>query len=130
MKFHAKISLIQRPNLWGISYNKHFSSNVKSSCHEFSVDNVQVREKYLKYSSKACRVDQVPSIVTYIAGKYPEGFLHGPASSLKTKTIIYPCDLFRCRLDCPCQLCRFKQPHCITASSTSNMSCEDCSFER
>ena len=130
MKFHGKISLIQRPKLWGKSYDKHFNHYVKSSCHEFSVDNVQVRDKYMKYSSKVCSVDEVPSLVTYIAGKYPEGFLHGPASSLKSKTIIYPCDSFKCQLDCPCHLCRFKQPCCITASSTSNFTCGDCSFCR
>ena len=75
MKFHAKIALLKRPFLWGKSEDKNFDHYVKSSCHEFSVENVQVREKYMKYISKVCSVDEVPSLVTYIAGKYPEGFL-------------------------------------------------------
>ena len=127
MKFHAKISLLKRPFLWGKSKDKSFDHYVKSSCHEFSVESVDLQEKFLVYSSSSVRVSEVPSTVTYIAGKYPEGSLHGPASSRVSKSIIYPCGEFRCRLDCPCHLCRKKAPNCLKAASNSSLACGDCS---
>ena len=47
MKFHAKISLLGRPFLWGKSEDKNFDHYVKSSCHEFSVESVDLQEKFL-----------------------------------------------------------------------------------
>ena len=126
MKFQGHFSLIQQPYLWGKSDDTNFSHYVKSSCHEFSAESVEFDDKYLHYSSSTPPVSKVPSTVTYIAGKYPEGFLHGPASSLVSKSIIYPCNKFRCRLDCPCNLCRMKRPLCLKAENSSN-TCGDCS---
>ena len=126
MKFHAKISLLGRPFLWGKSDDKNFDHYVKSSCHEFSAVNVDLQEKFLVYNSSSRPVSEVPSTVTYIAGKYPEGSLHGPASSIVSKSIIYPCEEFRCRLECPCHLCRKKAPHCLKAANCSS-ACGDCS---
>ena len=37
--------------------------------------------------------------------------LYGPAS-LRDKTLIYPCSLFRCRIGCPCNMCRNKLTKC------------------
>jgi len=130
MKFHGKIALIQQPRLWGKAHNKHLDPrfSVKGSCFEFSVENVEVVEKHLVYSSEIRLVHENPSNVTFKAEKYPDGFLHGPASSLKSKSIIYPCNFFRCRIDCPCHLCRFKQPLCM--KSSSNYHCGDCSLCR
>ena len=126
MKFHAKISLLGRPFLWGKSDDKNFDHYVKSSCHEFSAVNVDLQERFLVYNSSSRPVSEVPSTVTYIAGKYPEGSLHGPASSIVSKSIIYPCEEFRCRLECPCHLCRKKAPHCLKAANCSS-ACGDCS---
>ena len=36
----------------------------------------------------------------------PTSFLHGPASSRDTRTIIYPCRRKHCRIGCPCPDCR------------------------
>ena len=120
MKFHAKISLLGRPFLWGKSDDKNFDHYVKSSCHEFSAVNVDLQEKFLVYNLSSRPVSEVPSTVTYIAGKYPEGSLHGPASSIVSKSIIYPCEEFRCQLECPCHLCRKKAPHCLKAVNCSS----------
>ena len=79
------------------------------------------------YSSSPGSVFEVPSTVTYIAGKYPEGSLHGPASSIVSKSIMYPCEEFRCRLDCACVLCRKKAPNCLKAPANCSIACGDCS---
>jgi hypothetical protein len=88
MKFHVKSSPLGRPFLWGKSEDKNFDHYVKSSCHEFFVESVDMQEKFLVYNSSFRSVFEVPSSVTYVAGKYPEGSLHGPASSIVTKSII------------------------------------------
>ena len=50
--------------------------------------------------------------VMLIAGKLVENErLYGPAS-LKDKTLIYPCEEFRCRVGCACKMCRNKLTHC------------------
>ena len=53
MKFHAKIALLKRPFLRGKSEDKNFDHYVKSSCHEFSVESVDLQEQFLVYSSRA-----------------------------------------------------------------------------
>ena len=123
MKFHAKIAEISVPCLWGPEDDKDYRN-----CHEFTVENVKLQEKFMKYSSRPCPVDEIPSDVSLIAGKYAEGFLHGPASSLSSKSIIYPCSEFQCKIDCPCQLCRYKSHYCIMSGSHigSEKNCELC----
>ena len=127
MKFHAKIALLKRPSLWGKSEDKNFDHYVKSSCHEFSAESEDLQEQFLVYSSSPGSVFEVPSTVTYIAGRYPEGSLHGPASSIVSKSIMYPCEEFRCRLDCACVLCRKKAPNCLKAPANGSIACGDCS---
>ena len=128
MKFHGKMRMISAPRLWGQS-DRFFDYNNESSCHEFSVKSVKIEEKYMLYSSSVRPVSEVPSDVVFIAGKYPEDFLHGPASSLVSRSIMYPCNKFRCRIDCPCQLCRFKIHHC--PDSISHLTtCTVCDFCR
>ena len=123
MKFHAKIAEISVPCLWGPEDDKDYRN-----CHEFTVENVKLQEKFMKYSSRPCPVDEIPSDVSLIAGKYAEGFLHGPASSLTSKSIIYPCSEFQCKIDCPCQLCRYRSHYCIMSGSHigSEKNCELC----
>ena len=46
--------------------------------------------------------------VKLIAGEVMEHeSLYGPAS-LKDKTLIYPCEAFKCQIECACQMCRMK----------------------
>ena len=49
-----------------------------------------------------------PAKVSLVTGRYAEGHLYGPASSLKDRSIIYPCNLHKCRVNCPCRICRMK----------------------
>ena len=54
-------------------------------------------------------------------------WLYGPATDLKMKTIIYPCERFRCLIPCPCLLCEKKNPAC---SSQGKCSCDECKLYR
>ena len=121
MKFHGQFKMLSAPCLWGKSNNSK-SYHHESSCHEFCVGDVEVKTDLMKFSSRPCPLDQVPSKVSFIAGEYSKNFLHGPASSRTSKSIVYPCNRFQCRIDCPCHLCRFKSIHC----TVSNKKCEDC----
>ena len=50
--------------------------------------------------------------VAMIAGQLVEKeSLYGPAS-LRDKTLIYPCEEFKCRVGCPCAMCRNKLGYC------------------
>ena len=66
-------------------------------CHEFFVKDVTFKGSPTKSRCKA--------IVSLVTGKYAESYLYGPASSLSDKSIIYPCQKFKCRLRCPCHRC-------------------------
>ena len=50
-------------------------------------------------------------------------WLYGPATDMKMKPIIYPCERFRCLIPCPCLLCEKKNPSC---SSQGKCSCDEC----
>ena len=50
-------------------------------------------------------------------------WLYGPATDRKTRTIIYPCERFKCLIPCSCLLCDKKNPSC---SSRGNCSCKEC----
>ena len=52
-----------------------------------------------------------------------EPWLFGPATDLKTRTIIYPCSRFKCLIPCPCLICEKKNPSC---SKRGKCSCEEC----
>ena len=68
------------------------------------------------YSAEAAKFYSAEAAyVTLVAVKFVGQIsFHGPAS-LKDRTIIYPCERFKCRAGCPCQLCRIKSPYCTTA---------------
>ena len=107
MRFKATFRLAHQPVLMGCSKSK---GSIKSSCHVFSVSDI-----------KSVLLD---AEVTLVAWEYPGNSLHGPASSKSDRTIIYPCDRFRCRVGCPCQLCRMKVPLCKKARTGET--CGDC----
>ena len=64
-------------------------------------------------------------IVRLVAVNYANENFHGPASSLHDKSIMYPCEHFKCRVGCPCRLCKAKLPYCT--ESKNNKTCGDCS---
>ena len=61
--------------------------------------------------------------IILVADQYSQSTLHGPASCLKGKSLIYPCDQFRCRIGCPCKMCG-KKVHCSQAGTKNT--CGDC----
>ena len=106
MRFKANYLQNERPLVIG--------TDADSSCHEFEVNAWQPDPK-----------DASNVTLDMIALGYSKGTLHGPASSLSDKTIIYPCGQFRCRIGCPCKLCRKLGAHCFTAGP--KVTCGDCS---
>jgi hypothetical protein len=52
-------------------------------------------------------------------------WLFGPATSLSSRSIIYPCRRYRCALPCPCLICRKKHPTCRVPSS-QGCNCQNC----
>ena len=111
---------LKQPRLHGHSMDPHRKHLYK--CHEF----ISVKEK-------KCDYDKMKAEATLVAGKYVnceinEGTMCGPASSLKTKTVIYPCDSNRCQIPCICQLCINKQTFCKISEchKTCEGSCIEC----
>ena len=112
MRFRGSFRLKEQPILHGCTTDSKFKydgSAFKLSCHEFTVDKV-----------KSEKVEAAE--VTFIAGKYVDGSLYGPASLLKDKTIIYTCKWYRCRLGCPCHLCRKKVNNCEKSGNAETCS--------
>ena len=110
MRFQATFRLTQQPVLMGYSKSSKSSSTIESSCHVFSVSDA--------------KSDHLNAEVALVAWEYPDNSLHGPASSKSDRTIIYPCNRYRCRVGCPCQLCRMKVPLCKKARTKET--CGDC----
>ena len=52
---------------------------------------------------------------------YHHKWLFGPATKLKSKSIVYPCSRGKCSLPCPCLLCHKKVPVC-----RAGCDCEEC----
>ena len=98
----------------------------EEQCHEFTVgektyyscNESTLGDRNFYYSPAVV-------IVRLVAVNYANENLHGPASSLKDKSIMYPCDRFKCRVSCPCRLCKVKLPYCNGAKD--NKTCGDCS---
>ena len=114
MRFIGTFQLLQQPRLTGCS--KGFQG--ENFCHDFTVSEVSYDEKLFDNSATSAQV-------TLIAGQYAKVNLHGPASLIKDKTIIYPCDKYRCRVGCPCRLCHKNSLNCKLAGSKKT--CGDCS---
>ena len=110
--------LTRDPGFKGTLWDKHIKH------HEFSVKevsplNIQPDKFYCE------------SEVTLVTGKYTEETLYGPATSLKDKSIIYPCKSNKCRLSCPCHSCRKGSNLCQTASHEKlpGAGCTNCQDE-
>lgn len=113
MRFSATFQPMKKALLNG--RETKYADPTIESCHEF-----EIGEQTFDF----CR-DSVD--VTLTAFKYSkQTSLHGPAS-LKDKTLIYPCDKFRCRIKCPCNLCMKRTPYCKKAQSLETCGeCTDC----
>ena len=82
----------------GARVERKFRNLTDIICHHFSLKN---------------HVYEANSVVELVAGKIvKEEWLYGPATSLKTRSVIFPCSKHRCSLPCPCRLCRKIQPRC------------------
>merc|ERR1719318_333669 len=57
-----------------------------------------------------------------------EEWLHGPATCLSSRQIIYPCTKFRCSIPCPCLICRKKHPTCRVPAS-HGCDCQNCRMQ-
>jgi hypothetical protein len=80
-------------------------------CYEFSAPNVDN-----DYDS--------PEIVPVGPVKARSApWLYGPACSLATRGVIYPCSRYRCCIPCPCRFCK-KSPRTCQARDSCN--CEEC----
>ena len=108
MTFSAKFQLGSQPEIYGgwtrdIDFKgKPWERHIR--CHEFSVKSVSFRISPAKFYCEAS--------VKLVTGKYAEGNIFGPASSLSDKSLIYPCSHFKCRLKCPCNSCRENSSLC------------------
>ena len=51
----------------------------------------------------------------------------GPASCIRNKTVIYPCNYSRCKIPCPCQICRKQAFFC--QKSGPRKTCEGACLE-
>ena len=97
-----------------IKTTSHFieSSTARLKCYKFRLDQ--------KSASQPNSVNIVPEIII------SKAWLFGPATDLKTRSIIYPCTRYRCLIPCPCLLCAHKKhPFCRTPTS-EGCNCEEC----
>ena len=117
MRFQAIFRQNEQPVIVGCTKESkkvkwNSSSEDESSCHEFRMSEIEGQTKDMQ--------DEVP----LVAYKCPDGHLYGPASCKTTKSIMYTCSRFKCRIYCPCKICRCSgASHCQETNST----CSDCS---
>ena len=111
MRFKAKFNVGKQPRLVGTLYSGGDLSRVRETdCHEFDVKEVRIEKEW------------TTTVVDLVAGIYPEKSMVGPATSLAKKSLIYPCTYFKCRVGCPCRLCREKKPFCSKSNGkTTNL---------
>ena len=84
-------------------------------CHKFSVK--EGKDELLP-----------PGTVELVLGRtFHDEWLYGPATTLESKRIIYPCIKYRCSVPCPCLLCRKHSRKCKVPANQS-CSCQDCLF--
>ena len=97
-----------------IKTTSHFTerSTAWLKCYKFRLDQ--------KIVSHPNSVNLVPEIIV------SKSWLFGPATDLKTRSIIYPCTRYHCSIPCPCLLCALKKhPFCRTPTS-EGCNCEEC----
>ena len=116
MLFSGRLrSYQEQPSIYG-------KSGKKIDCHEFlSVSDVQVH------------ANKTDADFKLIAGPHvncsrSEGTMFGPASLIYDKTMLYPCNHHRCKIKCPCKICRCKETFCHNADHVKvcGGACSDC----
>ena len=105
MSFKYEVNF-ENDHLQAKAKNCRSNQKEKSLCHEFKIADVN---------------DQ--NHISVLPGKVCQDFLFGPACELITKSVIYPCNRFRCRVPCPCQSCR-KLPE--LSCGKPGCACEGC----
>ena len=119
MRFLAEFCLLEQPILRGTVRDAPGTSRRENDCHEFTVKKVECDMSRVFYNSV------YRAKATLVAGTIMKSTLVGPASSFASRTIIYPCEYHRCRVNCPCKLCRDKAAYCMKARGSNT--CGDCS---
>ena len=104
MRYSATFIAKKRPSLNGsIVPLEGTAAMAGISCHEFeATDN---RKVCYMMEGKEFKV----KLIAHELVKSDR--LYGPAS-LRDKTLIYPCEEFKCRVRCPCTMCREKIGYC------------------
>jgi hypothetical protein len=110
MRHEARFRAYRRPRLSGTTVpyiDSKTWGKVGANCHIFKV--VDVKHRY--WDRYALGLYQEFD-VTLVAGEQViDESLYGPAS-LRDKTLIYPCEAFKCQIGCACQMCRMKLSAC------------------
>ena len=119
MRFRAEFGLLEQSILRGTIRKVPGTSCRENDCHEFTVKEVEYDMTRVFYNSV------YRATVTLVAGRILKNTLVGPASSLATRTIIYPCEYHSCIVHCPCKLCRDKAAYCMIDKGSNT--CGDCS---
>ena len=120
MRFIAKFKLNQQSTIVGRSSPSLKGNYEDSCCHEFyvcDVENISVNE----------------AKIVLVAGLYASGNLYGPACLREERSMVYPCNVYRCQVGCPCHLCWMKKMRCLKAEAsnqTCGISCNECSHDR
>jgi hypothetical protein len=101
MRYSARFIARKRPNLDGRIVPLG-AGMAGTCCHEFeATDDIKV-----------CYGGGKEFVVRLVAHELVKSDkLYGPAS-LRDKTLIYPCEEFKCRISCPCTMCRNKMRYC------------------
>ena len=110
MRHKVRFRAYRRPKLSGTTVpyiDRKSWGKVGANCHSFKV--VDVKHCYWDHYALG---QYAEFEVTLIAGEQAKAErLYGPAS-LRDKTLIYPCDAFKCHIGCPCQMCRMNSSEC------------------
>ena len=94
-------------------------------CTGKGIENSCERKKCFQFSVQTVSVVKKQPIKLHAGKCIRKCWLYGPATTLDTKTIIYPCTRNRCSIPCPCYLCLKKHPKCRVPSSQS-CQCKEC----
>ena len=101
MRTLGTFHLVKQAELTGCTRGSQSDDNFKNGCFEFKVTGVTMKGNLMKKVSDVKYYSEDAGYVTFVAVKIVKQIcLHGPAS-LKDRTIIYPCERFKCRAGCP-----------------------------
>ena len=106
-----------------LEYKGNFDKSV-ITCYGVNIP----KEKKCHLFSLKSELSLTPSSIPLLPGKSIQKhkqWLYGPAVCLVTRSVIYPCEKYRCSVPCPCNICQKIHPICrIPASQPCD--CKDC----